>query len=54
MIRLPRNELDRLFEDHPEIGFAVMQYTLSAVGTQFQELEDELAKKRGHEIMSNW
>ncbi|MGM0452018.1 MAG: cyclic nucleotide-binding domain-containing protein [Thermodesulfobacteriota bacterium] len=54
MIRLARNELDRLFEDHPEIGFAVMQYTLCAVGTQFQELEDELAKKRGHEIMSNW
>lgn len=54
IIRLPREKLLRLFTDYPEIGFAVMQYAMCAVGTQFQELQDELARRRGHEVMSKW
>jgi len=54
VIRIEKTKMDKLFPEHPEIGFALMQYTLHAVGTQFQELEDELAQHRGHDIMSHW
>lgn len=54
LIRLPKDDLLRFCEKAPEVGFAIMQYTLCAVGTQFQELQDELAKQRGHEIINRW
>jgi CRP-like cAMP-binding protein len=54
LIRLKKEALERLFKKDPEIGFAVMQYTIRAIGTQFQELQDELARRRGQEILSNW
>lgn len=54
LIRLPKDELLRFCKNSPEVGFAIMQYTMCAVGTQFQELQDELAKQRGHEIMNRW
>mgnify|MGYP006285169027 CR=1 FL=1 len=54
LIRLPKDELLGFCEKSPEVGFAIMQHTLCAVGTQFQELQDELAKQRGHEIMNRW
>lgn len=54
VLRFAKDHLEKLFESHPEIGFEMMQYTLTSVGTQFQELEDELARHRGHEIMGRW
>ena len=54
LLKLKKQDLDALFDKDPEIGFAVMQYTIRAIGTQFQELQDELARRRGQEIMSNW
>jgi len=43
-----------LFEKDPVIGLEVMSYLMGAVGQQFEQLQDEIAKHRGHEIMSNW
>lgn len=54
LIKLKKEDLEKLFARDPEIGFTVMQYTINAVGTQFQELQDELARRRGQEIMSQW
>ncbi len=54
LIRFAREELAELFEKDPEIGFAVMSYLMEAVGQQFEQLQDEIAKNRGHEVMSQW
>jgi len=54
LIRLKKEDLEQLFKKYPEIGYSVMNYTLRAIGTQFQELQDELARRQGQEIMSNW
>ena len=54
VIRLSREDLLRLFEKDEDLGFHVMSYLIEVVGTQFQQLQDEIAKKRGIELMSNW
>ncbi|MFO7838191.1 MAG: cyclic nucleotide-binding domain-containing protein [Desulfosalsimonadaceae bacterium] len=54
LIRFSREELQELFDKDPEIGFAVMSYLMEAVGQQFEQLQEEIAKNRGHEVMSQW
>jgi CRP-like cAMP-binding protein len=47
------NLLD-LFEADKRIGFQVTLYLIGVVGRQFGQLQDEIAKRRGMEIMSRW
>ncbi|MCF8110247.1 MAG: cyclic nucleotide-binding domain-containing protein [Desulfobacteraceae bacterium] len=54
LLKFNKADLEKLFENQPEIGFTVMQYTMTSVGTQFQELQDEIARQRGHEIINKW
>ncbi|HMA85089.1 MAG TPA: Crp/Fnr family transcriptional regulator [Desulfosalsimonadaceae bacterium] len=54
LIKFDREDLTELFEKDPVIGLEVMSYLMGAVGQQFEQLQDEIAKHRGHEIMSNW
>jgi CRP-like cAMP-binding protein len=54
LIRLKKQDLEAMFADDPKMGFAMMQYTLNAIGTQFQELQDEIARRIGQEIMTQW
>ncbi len=54
LIRFRRDDLEQLFEKDPVIGFEVMAYLMEAVGQQFEQLQDEIARNRGHEIMSQW
>lgn len=54
LIRLNREDLLALFGRDPVIGFRVMEYLLRAVGKQFEQLQDEIAKDRGIEMMSRW
>lgn len=54
LIKFEREDLKALFEKDPTIGLEVMSYLMEAVGQQFEQLQDEIAKYRGHEIMSNW
>lgn len=54
LIKLDREDLKALFEKEPVIGLEVMSYLMAAVGQQFEQLQEEIAKHRGHEIMSNW
>ena len=53
-IRFDKADLEKLFDDDPAIGFAVMFYLILTVGTHFQELQDERAQRWGHEIMNRW
>ncbi len=54
VIRLGREDLLGLFDKDADLGFRVMSYLIEVVGTQFQQLQDEIAKKRGIEVMSRW
>lgn len=54
LIRLDRDDLARIFEEEPVIGFQVMAYLLAVVGTQFMQYQEAIARKRGIEMMSQW
>jgi signal-transduction protein with cAMP-binding, CBS, and nucleotidyltransferase domain len=54
LIKFAREDLLELFEKDPVIGFEVMSYLMGAVGQQFEQLQDQIAKYRGQEIMSQW
>lgn len=54
IIRLNREDLLAIFEQDAVIGFKVMDYLLGAVGKQFEQFQEEIAKDRGIEMMSQW
>lgn len=54
MIKLKREDLTQIFEDDEVVGAQVMLYLLGVVGKQYEQLQDQIAKKRGMEIMSQW
>jgi len=54
MIRFDREALKKLFEKDAVIGLEVMSYLMGAVGQQFEQLQDQIARHRGQEIMSQW
>jgi CRP-like cAMP-binding protein len=54
VIKLKREDLNKIFENDEVIGSQIMFYLLGVVGKQFEQLQDEIAKKRGIEIMSQW
>ena len=45
---------DCIVPELPVRFFNVMDYLLRAVGKQFEQLQDEIAKVRGIEMMSQW
>jgi CRP-like cAMP-binding protein len=54
LIKFKREDLIALFEKDEIIGFQVMNYLMEAVGKQFEQYQDEIARKRGIEMMSQW
>ena len=54
VIKFKREDLIRLFESDKSTGFQVMLYLIGAVGRQFEQLQDEIARRRGIEVMSRW
>jgi len=54
VIKFKREDLIRLFESDKTTGFQVMLYLLGVIGRQFAQLQDEIARRRGIEVMSRW
>jgi len=54
MIKFQREDLLRLFESDKSTGYQIMLYLIGAVGRQFEQLQDEIARRRGIEVMSRW
>ena len=54
VIKFEREDIIRLFESDKTTGFQVMLYLLGVVGRQFEQLQDEIARRRGIEVMSRW
>ncbi len=54
VVKFERNCLKALFESDPDIGYHVMLYLVTVVGSHFKNFQDEIAKKRGIHIMTQW
>lgn len=49
-----RDQLIQLFEKDKRLGYLVMSNLAAVVGSRFHKLQNEIAKRRGEEMMSNW
>jgi len=54
VVQVERDALLNLFEQDAEIGYKVMHKLLSVVGSRFLNLQDEVAKQRGSDIINQW
>jgi hypothetical protein len=53
-MKVKKDSLIKLFESDAAIGYQVMSKLLSVIGTRFHQLQDEVAKRRGHDIINRW
>jgi CRP-like cAMP-binding protein len=53
-VRIPRDRLLQLFEDDALLGYKVMSKVMVVVGQRFHQLQDEVARRRGHDIINRW
>ncbi|MFO7783773.1 MAG: Crp/Fnr family transcriptional regulator [Thermodesulfobacteriota bacterium] len=54
VIRVDREGLLDLFEKDPEIGYLVMFRVLEVVSARFLALQEEVARRRGSDIINRW
>ncbi len=54
VMQVDRDELINLLEQDAEIGYKVMLELLSVVGSRFLNLQDEVARQRGSDIINQW
>ena len=54
VIKIAKDNLINLFEKDVAIGYKVMTGLLSIVGARFLKLQDEVAKRRGSDILNQW
>ena len=54
LIKVDRENLLKLFEKDPDIGYVVMSNLANLIGTRFHNLQDEAARRKGQDIMGGW
>ena len=54
VMQVDRDALIQLFENDEELGYKVMLKLLSVVGSRFLNLQDEVARQRGSDIINQW
>jgi len=54
LIKIAKDALINLFEKDTAIGYKVMTGLLSVVGARFLNLQDEVARRRGSDILNRW
>ena len=54
VIRIQRDRLIRLFVDDAKMGYKFMSKVMIVAGRRFHQLQDEVAKRRGHDIINRW
>lgn len=53
-VRIPKGRLLQLFEDDAQLGYRVMSRVMIVAGQRFHQLQDEVARRRGHDIINRW
>ena len=54
IVRIPRDRLLQLFENDADLGYKVMSRVMIVAGQRFHQLQDEVARRRGHDIINRW
>jgi CRP-like cAMP-binding protein len=54
VIRIRKKNLIGVFEKDPKVGFTIMSYLLGVIGTHLHQLQDEIAQRKGQDIMTQW
>jgi hypothetical protein len=53
-VRIPKGRLLQLFEDDAQLGYKIMSKVMIVAGKRFHQLQDEVARRRGHDIINRW
>jgi CRP-like cAMP-binding protein len=53
-VRIPKGRLLKLFEEDAQLGYKVMSKVMIVAGKRFHQLQDEVARRRGHDIINRW
>ena len=53
-VRIPKDRLLQLFEGDAQLGYRVMSRVMIVIGQRFHQLQDEVARRRGHDIINRW
>jgi signal-transduction protein with cAMP-binding, CBS, and nucleotidyltransferase domain len=53
-VRIQTGCLRQLFEDDARLGYMVMSKVMIVAGQRFHQLQDEVARRRGHDIINRW
>jgi CRP-like cAMP-binding protein len=54
VIRIDSRCLQALFEKDPELGYRVMSGLVRVIGSRFHQLQEEVVKSRGQDMMNQW
>ena len=54
LLQVEKECLVRLFEKDPKVGYTVMSEIANVIGKRFNQLQEEVIKRAGEEIMFNW
>jgi CRP-like cAMP-binding protein len=54
IIRIPKKDLLKIFEDDSLMGYRFMSYMVTVVGYRFQQFQDVVAKTMGDTMISGW
>jgi hypothetical protein len=54
VVRIKKDRLTQLFEDDAELGYKVMSKVMIVAGQRFHQFQDEVARRRGHDIINRW
>jgi CRP/FNR family cyclic AMP-dependent transcriptional regulator len=53
-IKIQQGRFKRLFEEDAELGYKIMSKVTIISGRRFHQLQDEVAKHRGSDIINRW
>jgi len=54
VIMIKNGCLTQLFKDDAELGYKVMSKIMIVAGQRFHQFQDEVARRRGHDIINRW
>lgn len=54
VLKIDRKRFTTLIEANPAIGYPIMTKILALIAMRFDELEEKVIKRLGHEMISNW
>ena len=54
VVKIDKGSLTRLFDEDADTGYKVMSRLLSVVGNRFHQLQEDVIKNKGQELMNRW